>query len=163
MRRLLVLALVGASCAAVAQPYRWTDPATGRTMISDLPPPGNAKGVTTSRAPVENIDGQTYAVKRAMENFPVKLYTAPDCVEECRQARDLLNGRGIPFSEMMVQTPEQGAEVKALVGDLFIPVLKVGKQPVKGFQAESYHNVLDLAGYPRTAPYGSKPSGGLAQ
>lgn len=163
MRRLLVLLFAMASCAAVAQPYRWTDPATGRTMISDLPPPGNIRGVTKSRAPEEAVDSLPYATKRAVENFPVRLYTSTDCVAECKQARDLLNARGVPFTEVMVQSPEQVAELKALVGDLFVPTLKVGKQPVRGFQADSYTNILDLAGYPASAPYGSKPSGGLAK
>ena len=163
MRRLLVLALVATSCAVVAQPYRWTDPATGRIMISDLPPPGNARGVTRAEVPEETIDAVPYAVRRAADNFPVTLYTMPDCIAECKQARDLLNDRGVPFNEVMVQTPEQAAEVKALVGDLFIPTLKVGKQPVRGFQADSYNNVLDLAGYPSSTFPGSKPSGGLAK
>lgn len=160
MRRLLVLALVGASCTAVAQPYRWTDPATGRTMISDLPPPGNAKGVTTVRRSEGNPDSQSFALKRAVDNFPVTLFTAPDCLAECKQARDFLNGRGIPFTEIMVQTPEQFNELKALIGDLFVPTLRVGKQPVRGFLASSYTNLLDLAGYPSAT---SGIAGGLTK
>lgn len=163
MRRLLVLALAVVSCAAIAQPYRWTDPTTGRTMISDQPPPGNARGVTKSRAPEENVETLPFATKRAIENFPVTLYTSADCIAECKQARDLLNGRGVPFGEVMVQTPEQVSELKTLVGDLFVPTLKVGKLPVRGFQADAYHNVLDLGGYPTSAPLGSKPSGGLGK
>ena len=54
-------------------------------------------------------------------------------------------------------------KLKQLVGDLFVPALKVGNQRVRGFEAGAYDNLLDLAGYPKTAPYGSKPSGGLSQ
>ena len=163
MRRLIVLALISASCAAVAQASRWTDPATGRVMISDMPPPGNARGISKARAPDEQVDDLPYAVKRAVENFPVILYTAADCVAGCKQARDLLNRRGVPFKEIMVETPDQANELKALAGDLFVPTLKVGKQPVKGFLEEAYNNVLDIAGYPTSAPLGSKPSGGLGK
>jgi len=31
------------------------------------------------------------------------------------------------------------------------------------FETGAYSNLLDLAGYPKTAPYGAKPSGGLAK
>lgn len=49
------------------------------------------------------------------------------------------------------------------LGNLFIPTLKVGKQPVKGFSADAYNNVLDLAGYPAKALPGTPPAGGLAK
>ena len=84
-------------------------------------------------------------------------------VADCKQARDLLNGRGIPFTEKMVQKQEDVDELKQLVGDTFVPALKVGKQSFRGFEAGAYNNLLDLAGYPKTAAYGGKPSGGLAK
>ncbi|MBS1190373.1 MAG: hypothetical protein H6R10_2165 [Rhodocyclaceae bacterium] len=162
MRHLAILALALASAAAWAQTYRWVDPATGRVVISDTPPPATAKGVIRKEA--ESTGGtQSYAVKRAAENFPVTLYTTPDCTTQCKQARDLLNGRGVPFQERMVQKPEEAEELKKLVGDLFVPALKVGQQSVKGFQADAYNNLLDLAGYPAKAPAGSTPTGGLAK
>lgn len=49
------------------------------------------------------------------------------------------------------------------MGDAFVPSLKVGRQSVKGFTPESFNNMLDLAGYPASAPYGVKPSGGPAK
>lgn len=164
MRRSLILWLALASCTAFAQTYRWVDPATGSTVISDTPPPGGAKQISRTTNANESEGGQLpFAVRQAAEAFPVILYTTPDCVADCKQARNLLNGRGVPFTEKMVQTPELVAELKQLIGDLFVPTLKVGRQPLRGFQAEGYNNVLDLAGYPKTAPYGSKPSGGIAK
>jgi glutaredoxin len=109
------------------------------------------------------IDGLPYEVRRAVENFPVTLYTSADCVSECKQAREFLNGRGVPFTEKMVQKQEDIDELKQLVGDTFIPSLKVGKQSFRGFEPGAYANLLDLAGYPKSAAYGSKPSGGLAK
>ena len=162
MRYLLVLCLALLSVGASAQAYRWVD-STGRTIISDTPPPGKAKAVTRvgegSSATSEDLP---FAVRKARENFPVTLYTAADCVTECKQARDMLNGRGIPFTEKMLQKAEDAAELKALVGDVFVPTLKVGQQSFRGFETGAYNNLLDLAGYPKTAAYGSKPSGGLA-
>lgn len=162
MRYLLILCLALLSVGASAQAYRWVD-STGRTIISDTPPPGQAKAVSrVGDAPPSGGDDLPFAVRKARENFPVTLYTAADCISECKQARDTLNGRGIPFTEKMLQKAEDSAELKALVGDVFVPSLKVGKQSFRGFEAGAYNNLLDLAGYPKTAAYGSKPSGGLA-
>jgi len=161
MRRLLMLCLALACASGFAETYRWVD-ANGRVIISDSPPPGKPKGVVQAKDNGAG-DGLPFAVKRAAEAFPVLLYTSADCVAECKQARELLNGRGVPFTEKMVQKAEEIAELKALVGDVFVPSLKVGNQRVRGFEAASYNNLLDLAGYPATALPGSKPSGGLSK
>ena len=161
MLRSLLFCLLALSLPVHAEAYRWTDPATGRTVISDLPPPGKAKSVSKAKDATQNTEGRSYAVQKAAENFPVTLYTSPDCLNECKQARELLNSRGVPFTEKMAQKPEDIEEIKKLVGDAFVPVLKVGRQTTRGFEANGYNNLLDLAGYPASAPPGSKPSGGL--
>jgi hypothetical protein len=162
MRYLLMLCLALASASVVAETYRWVDPA-GRTVISDTPPPGRMHSVSKAGASAADDDGLPFAVKRAAENFPVTLYTSADCTTQCKDGRDLLNGRGVPFAEKMLQSQEDVAELKQLVGDAFVPALKVGKQSFRGFEAGAWNNLLDLAGYPKSAPYGSKPSGGLAK
>jgi len=162
MRYLLMLCLALASASVVAETYRWVDPA-GRTVISDTPPPGRMHSVSKAGASAADDDGLPFAVKRAAENFPVTLYTSADCTTQCKDGRDLLNGRGVPFAEKMLQGQEDVAELKQLVGDAFVPALKVGKQSFRGFEAGAWNNLLDLAGYPKSAPYGSKPSGGLAK
>ena len=161
MRHLLVLCLALSSLAVSAETYRWVDP-QGRTVISDTPPPGRARDVSKSGSG-PNTDGLPYATRVAAENYPVTLYISADCTKECKDARDLLNSRGVPFSERMVQKQEDVDELKQLVGDFFVPALKVGKQSFRGFEAGAYNNLLDLAGYPQTAAYGAKPSGGLAK
>lgn len=150
MRYLLTLCLVLAAAGVQAETYRWTDSA-GHVVISDTPPPGRAKGVVKTGEKAEASDGLPFATKKAMESFPVTLYTAPDCVTECKNARDLLSGRGVPFTEKMLQKQEEVAELKELVGDTFVPSLKVGKQSFRGFEANAYNNLLDLAGYPKSA------------
>jgi glutaredoxin len=162
MRYLLMLCLALASAGVVAETYRWVDPA-GRTVISDTPPPGRSHSVSKAGASAADNDGLPFAVKRAAENFPVTLYTSADCTTQCKDGRDLLNGRGVPFAEKMLQSQEDVAELKQLVGDAFVPALKVGKQSFRGFEAGAWNNLLDLAGYPKSAPYGSKPAGGLAK
>ncbi len=160
MRMLLIAVLALGSLNVAAQTYRWVDPA-GRTHISDSPPSGKTQSVVKAERDAEADDGLPFATKKAMASFPVTLYTSADCVADCKMARDLLNGRGVPFTEKMLKTAEEANELKQLVGDIFIPSLKVGRQSMRGYEAGAYNNLLDLAGYPKTAPYGSKPSGGL--
>lgn len=154
MRRLALILLL-ACAGAHAQTYRWTDPA-GRTVISDAPPPSTAKNPSASAAAGPD-DGLPYATRRAVENFPVTLYTAPRCDSECAQGRDLLKQRGIPHTEKSLQSEADVAELKALTGDAGVPVLKVGRQHFRGYAAAPWHDLLDLAGYPKAATSGSRP------
>lgn len=161
---LLGCAVLSSFTAQAQTSYRWTDPKTGQMVISDKPPPAGVKQVSKYQQAQEAEEGNSslpYGTRKAAQNFPVKLYTAPECVEVCQRARDVLNARGVPFTEKMVTTPEDSTELKNIAGEVYIPVLTVGKQVVKGVDATSWNNVLDLAGYPKTAPYGAKPSGGL--
>ena len=162
MRRLLVLCLALASLAASAETYRWTD-STGRTIISDTPPPGRARDVARTGNGTGESEEMPYALRKAVESYPVTLYTSAECLGECKQARELLNARGVPFTEKMVQSEDDVAALKKLFGDAFVPALTVGKQSFRGFSGSAYDNLLDLAGYPKSAPYGSKPAGGLAK
>lgn len=149
MQRLLLICLLMTAAGVHAETYRWVD-AAGRTVISDTPPNGPVKGLvaSTAKAPQPG-DGLSYAARRAAEAFPVTLYTAPDCGNDCSQARELLAGRGVPFTEKTLRSPEEAAELKQLVGDAFVPSLKVGNQRFRGFESGAYDNLLDLAGYPK--------------
>ncbi|MEF8770734.1 MAG: glutaredoxin family protein [Candidatus Accumulibacter phosphatis] len=98
------------------------------------------------------------------QKFPVTLYTTATCVEECKQARDMLNRRGIPFSEKMLKSNEESAELSKILGsEAAVPSLIVGQQTFKGLDYGAWNNLLDLAGYPKSAPYGARPSGTFAR
>ena len=161
MRLTMTLCLIAFSLQAQAEAYRWVDPATGRTVISNTPPPRTTKDIKKTSDVGSNPEGLSFAVQKAVENFPITLYTSTDCLAECKNARDLLNGRGAPFTEKIVQSTEDQEALKRLVGELFVPSLKIGKQSLRGFEPTGYNNLLDLAGYPKIAPLGSKASGGI--
>ena len=162
---ILIAALLAASHAYAQETYRWVDPKTGQTIFSDQPPPPGAKQVAKTAGKAQSSDQQMpYATKQAAEKFPVTLYTAANCVDACKQARDLLNGRGIPFSEKMVNSEEEIAALsKKLGSEAATPTIVVGQQNFKGFESGAWNNLLDLAGYSKSAPYGAKPSGAFAQ
>lgn len=64
----------------------------------------------------------------------------------------------------MLKTEEETAELaKKLGGEASVPSLFVGQQSFKGLESSAWNNLLDLAGYPKSAPYGAKPSGTFAK
>jgi glutaredoxin len=154
----VTLALLAAQVGA--QTYKWIDPTTGRTVISDRPPPAGIKSRQQGQVvPLEDTStgNLPYGVREAAREFPVTLFTAEQCKDECAQARLLLTGRGIPFRETVVASPEQVAELKQLAGEAAVPVLQVGQQVSRGLQPNAWNQLLDLAGYPKTASPGYQP------
>ncbi|MFZ2525230.1 MAG: glutaredoxin family protein [Candidatus Ferrigenium altingense] len=156
MKRIVLLL----SCLAVmpsgmqaGELYRWVD-AQGKVHYGDVPPAGAAQVTPikspAAAAPVEDLP---YETRRAQQNFPVTLYVAENCTEYCDQARELLIKRGIPFSEKLLRTKEEIDAFKALHDFDSVPALSVGKTFLKDFLADQWNNELDIAGYPKTAPY----------
>ncbi len=153
-RKLLLIALCLLSLGSTAQTYRWTD-GQGRTVISDTPPGGKPREVSKDNAKAIPDDGLSFATRLARDKFPVTLYTGAECSGPCQQGKELLAARKVPFTEKAVQKAEDIAELKQLAGDAFVPTLKVGRQHIRGFDAERWHAELDSAGYPPKA--GGKP------
>lgn len=151
--------MLPALAAAQTNVYRWVDK-DGKVHYSDTPPPEPAKSLTQKR--VGGGYGESsqlpYATQIAMQKSPVTLFTGADCGDPCRQGRDLLSKRGIPFSERDAQGNADDAEaLKKLVGAIEVPVLTVGASKVKGFEEGAWNSALDGAGYPRTALPGQVP------
>jgi len=140
--------------AAAQQMYRWTDE-NGRTHITDTPPPPGAKNVrkvkpAANAAAKDKPDAQLpFVLARAVKEYPVSLYTSPNCTDPCTAARDLLNKRGVPFKEVQVWEEEGNAELKKLAGNTQVPTIKVGASVQSGYDPTMYGALLDTAGYPR--------------
>jgi glutaredoxin len=162
---LLAAMLLVASQAGAQTTYQWIDPKTGSTVISDQQPPPGTKQVLKRESDDSGGSQQMpYATRQAAEKFPVTLYTSANCAEGCKLARSLLSGRGVPFSEKMLKTQEEIAELgKQMGGEASVPSISVGRQNFQGFESGAWNNLLDLAGYPKSAPYGAKPSGTFAK
>lgn len=172
MRPTALLCLAGAVSAVLVggafagqTTYRWIDPKTGGTVISDLPPPPGAKQAAKSAGGEASGDERAvpFAIRRASEKFPVVLFTSSGC-ETCKSARAMLNGRGVPFSEKVIGSEEELAELgKQLGGPAALPSIRVGRQGSSGFVSTAWNTLLDAAGYPSTAPYGSKRFGAATE
>ena len=138
--------------AAIAQQlYRWTDD-KGAVHVTDTPPPASARNVKKEKEPAATgapAESLPYEVSLAAKNFPVKLYTAPNCKDQCDMARDALNKRGVPFAEVSVRDQATNEELKSVVGASEVPSLVVGRTVQKGFEQSAYDALLDSAGYPK--------------
>lgn len=150
MRTLVALLIVLPALPAHAQLYQWTDSA-GRVHYTDTPPPGGARIVQqrSSGAPAPEA-AEPFVLQEARKNHPVKLFSAPGC-QPCDAARNLLNGRGVPFSEVSVTGEQkQLEELQKTTGASGVPALIVGKAVQSGFEEATYQRMLDEAGYPKT-------------
>jgi glutaredoxin len=158
-RPLLAACLLAAAAAAGAQ-YKWTD-AEGRVHYGDNPP-RDAKKIEKLGMPAPDaadpLRGVPYELRRAIENFPVTLYTAPDC-GPCDAGRSLLRARGVPYTERTVVSNEDIEQLRKVSGSNVLPVLTVGRQTQQQFETNTWHALLDSAGYPRTSrlPTGWQP------
>lgn len=145
MRMLIGTILCLATLSAGAQLYRWTD-AAGTPHFTDTLPPASARDVQKQNIPAF-APGEPFVLRQARDNFPISLYTTPGCAP-CADARQLLNARGIPFTEVRV-TQHNLAELKNAVGSETVPALVVGSTVQKGFEEGLYQRTLDAAGYPK--------------
>ena len=151
--RIAVSGLILASVAniAAAQLYRWTDE-KGRVHITDTPPPASARSVEKKTVPGRGsrADGPTnYELAQAVRNFPVSLYTSPNCEEPCTNARAALNRRGVPFTEIQVLDEASREQLKRLSGRDTVPTLLVGRSVQSGFEQSLFDELLDAARYPK--------------
>jgi glutaredoxin len=150
---LAVAFMLPALAAAQTSVYRWVDK-DGKVHYSDAPPPEPTNNLTQKRVGggyAGEASPLPYATQMAMQKSPVVIYTGADCGDPCKQGRDLLSRRGIPFSERDAQANQDDAEaLKKLVGAIEVPVLVVGSGKVKGYEEGAWHSALDAAGYPRS-------------
>lgn len=156
MKPYLILAgiMLAALGNAQAETFRWVDKA-GKVHYGDMP---SEEAVQVEQknfgkdSSANNAD-LPYETRNAMKNFPVTLYVANNCDAPCQQARDLLNNRGIPFSEKTLLTQQEIDDFRQRSGSDRSPTLQVGGNYLKGLETTQWNNALDSAGYPKTAPY----------
>ncbi|MEO8249186.1 MAG: glutaredoxin family protein [Burkholderiales bacterium] len=133
--------------------------AQAQTMYRSVGP--DARVTYSDRAPTEpRTDSRAVAgasmpppatlpheLREAASRHPVTLYTGNDCAP-CVSARELLNSRGVPFSERTVTSNEEITALKTLSGSQSVPFTTIGGQKLKGFSDGEWRKYLDAAGYP---------------
>lgn len=161
-RSALVAAMAVATFAlneAAAQSIYRSVGADGRVTFSDRAPNASnaARAAVTAedaRAPAHGSDALPfvlpYALRDVQARFPVTLYTGSDC-SACASARALLTARGIPFTELSVQSNADIQALQSLSGQSQLPFATIGRQHLTGFAADEWRQYLDAAGYPQTS------------
>ena len=150
----IAAAILSIVCAdALGQTYRWVDQ-EDKVHYTQTPPPTGAKNVQkkTFRAGGTEVSNLPYATQMAAKNFPITLYTEPECGAACDQARALLVKRGVPFKEVSVVAQEDYDQLKRLSGKTQLPLLIVGSQMQIGFREDLYNGMLESAAYPASGP-----------
>jgi glutaredoxin len=144
------LALPGGPVQAQAI-YRIVGP-DGRVTFSDTPPAAGTRASVLqpearSATEAASISGLPYELRQTVSRYPVTLYTTDSCAS-CDAGRTLLLGRGIPFVERTVTTPQDGEVLRRLSGDTSLPFLTIGAQRLRGFSDTEWGQFLSAAGYP---------------
>ncbi len=133
-----------------AQLYKWVAP-DGKITYSDTPPPSSVKKVEEKPlATGPSTVGLPYELAQAVKSSPVTLYTTAKC-EACTDARNLLNTRGVPYTEKTVSNNEEIARLKQVGGDKQLPFATIGSQKQTGFNPELWDAALTSAGYPASS------------
>lgn len=152
--RLLALAVLAGLLAApvLAQGvYRIVGP-DGKVTYSDQPPPAATPpkpvGSTAAGASASASAQLPFELRQTSSRYPVTLYTGRDCAP-CNSGRNLLNARGIPYSEKTIETAQDGEALKRLSGETSLPFLTIGSQQIKGYSDTEWTQFLDAAGYPK--------------
>ena len=144
---LAALALAG-TAAHAQQVYRIVGP-DGKVTFSDRAPDTQLAPTTTRGGGAPAADAALpYELRQVATRYPVTLYTSNDC-QPCNSARNLLIGRGVPFSERTITTSEDVEAFKRLSGGTSLPFGTIGAQQLQGFSDAEWTQYLDLAGYPK--------------
>ncbi|MEQ1667088.1 MAG: glutaredoxin family protein [Sulfuriferula sp.] len=158
MKKILIMLPLAAVIfqANASEVYRWVDKA-GAVHYSDQAPTSPVKKLEQRKLETNVIDGQgSYVMKDAATKNPVTLY-AGDCGPLCANAKALLEKRGIPYAMKDPQNNKADADaLNALTGAMELPVLKIGNNPIKGFEPTRWNQMLDEAGYPKTKTPGER-------
>lgn len=147
-----LILLCAAPLSQAGELYRWVDEA-GKVHYGDAPPAGVQTETRRFPAAADN-ENLPYETRRARENFPVTLYIQDEsCGVYCQKAREMLNKRGIPFAEKKLVAKDEIEAFKKASGSGVVPTLSVGRRYLPGYDEARWNTELDIAGYPKTAPY----------
>lgn len=149
---LILLMLLAGTAFAEGKTWRWQS-ADGIVHYSDKPPPPGARNVQEFSASgnVIDTDPVPFAARKAAADHPVTLFTAPNCVEDCKVAREYLSSRSVPFAELLMNKESDLEGYRKIFGpeDPMVPSITVGNtQKARGFERGNWKKMLDLAGYP---------------
>ncbi len=147
-----IAALLVTAAAHAQTIYRATG-TTGNVTFADKVPANAVKATalsTETTAPQFIGSPLPFALRQSAGKYPVTLYTSTNCAP-CDAGRALLTKRGIPFTEMTINTGADGEALRRISNTSSLPLLTIGSQHVKGFSDWEWTQYLDAAEYPPTS------------
>ncbi|GAP35700.1 glutaredoxin family protein [Piscinibacter sakaiensis] len=120
----------------------------GSGLLLALPALGQPRAAAADGAAAAvSTAGLPMTLRAAVGRYPVTLYSARSC-SGCDAGRQYLRSRGIPFIERVVGDND-GEALQRATGGRELPVLTIGAQVLRGYQAETWGSYLDAAAYPK--------------
>jgi glutaredoxin len=152
MKTLALMTLLLLASLPAAALYKVVAP-DGKVTYTDRPPTDTSAKVApfgsgARSTPADADIGLPIELRQAAAKYPVTLYTAPNC-PPCDSARQLLQQRGVPYTEKTVLTEEDAVAFEGVVGARTIPGAMIGPQALRGLSPSDWTAYLDAAGYPR--------------
>jgi len=150
----LLLPLLLLSCLTAQAQYKWTE-GDGTVGYGDQPTAEarNVERIGAIGGALANdpLAGLPFEIRRVARDFPVVLYARQDC-RVCDEARAFLRARAIPYQEKTVLSREDIDAFRQLGGGEQLPAASVGRQVLRGFDANAWSEALLGAGYPQGIP-----------
>jgi glutaredoxin len=138
------LLLCALAFALHAQVYKWTD-STGKVHYGDRPPDDANKQelrirIPSYEGPVEVRDWASVIRTKAATPPSAQAITmySTDWCGHCKNARKYFAAKGIPFTEVNVETSESGRKEYEALGGGGVPIIQVGGKVMRGFSAASF-------------------------
>ena len=151
---LALACLAIAALPAAAQVYKWTGP-DGRTHYGDQPP-GEAQkqelriGVQSFGGPAE-VDTWTRVLKRPPavdtskpRRSSVTMFSTSWC-PHCKRAKAYFAGKGVSYREVDIEASDAGRREFEQYGGSGVPLIIVGEQRMRGFDAGAMDRLLASA------------------
>ena len=139
--------ITGQACAQ----YKVVGP-DGKVTYTDRSPTSIEGKITTLGARGAAVSTEVplpTELRHTVARYPVTLYVTVRACAPCDSARQLLRQRGIPHSEKLIATPEDGDALERVTGGRDAPTLTLGAQTMRGLASDVWNSYLDAAGYPR--------------
>ncbi len=147
----VLVALAAASLPADAQVYKWTGP-DGRTHYGDRPPDDAKKqelriGVQSFGGPAQ-VDTWTQVLKRPPavdtskpRSAAVTMFSTSWC-PHCKRAKAYFAQKGVGYREVDIEESEAGRREFEQYGGSGVPLIIVGEQRMRGFDAAAMDRLL---------------------
>jgi len=119
----------------------------GRVTYTDRPPADRPTATLKTNGTVVSASSLPFELQKIASQYPVTFYSSSKCAP-CDTARQLLQGRGIPYTEKTVETSEDVLTLQKREGVQQLPILKIGSKQLVGFNQSDWTSYLDAAGYP---------------